>query len=441
MKNPFHKKEISPQETFIRSFLDCIAPGVVKFEVDHYIFGNTYRCVWALREYPASTESQAILRHLGEKSGVTLRIYCRQVSPGEEDRIIDNANKKNKLDGSDPNKLRQTVEAESNLRDVAELVHKMHREHEPLLHCAVYLEMTADSAEHLRQLQADVLTELVRCKLNVDKLLLRQKQGFYCASPVGYNALGREFERVLPAGSVANLYPFNYSGKTDPNGFYIGKDKYGSNIVVDFARRGIEAFVLRYDCAPAPLGTRPLAALSAAVQWVRAHAAQYGISPQRIAVGGFSAGAHLAGLHAAVWNRASWYPQGTDLALHQPNAAVLCYPVVSAGEYAHRGSFEQLAGDDMEKQQAFSLETLVSPDMPRTFLWHTLTDETVPVENSLLLEKSLRRAGVSHEMHLFPHGVHGLALADMETSDIEKGRLPDRHIARWQALCAEWLKE
>ena len=237
MKNPFRKKHLTPREVFIRTYLDSIAPGVVKFEVDHYIFGNTYRCVWALREYPASTESQAILRHLGEKSGVTLRIYCRQVSPGEEDRIIDNANKKNKLDGSDPNKLRQAVEAESNLRDVAELVHKMHREHEPLLHCAVYLEMTADSMEYLRQLQTDVLTELVRCKLNVDKLLLRQKQGFYCASPVGYNALGREFERVLPAGSVANLYPFNYSGKTDPNGFYIGKDKYGSNIVVDFDRR------------------------------------------------------------------------------------------------------------------------------------------------------------------------------------------------------------
>ena len=237
MKNPFRKKEPTPREAFLRTYLDCIAPGVVKFEVDHYIFGSTYRCVWALREYPASTEAQAILRHLGEKSGVTLRIYCRQVSPGEEDRIIDNANKKNKLDGSDPNKLRQTVEAESNLRDVAELVHKMHREHEPLLHCAVYLEMTADSMEGLKRLQTDVLTELVRCKLNVDKLLLRQKQGFCCVSPVGHNALGREFERVLPAGSVANLYPFNYSGKTDPKGIYIGKDKYGSNIVVDFDRR------------------------------------------------------------------------------------------------------------------------------------------------------------------------------------------------------------
>ena len=237
MKNPFRKKEPTPREAFLRTYLDCIAPGVVKFEVDHYIFGSTYRCVWALREYPASTEAQAILRHLGEKSGVTLRIYCRQVSPGEEDRIIDNANKKNKLDGSDPNKLRQAVEAESNLRDVAELVHKMHREHEPLLHCAVYLEMTADSMEGLKRLQTDVLTELVRCKLNVDKLLLRQKQGFCCVSPVGHNALGREFERVLPAGSVANLYPFNYSGKTNPKGIYIGKDKYGSNIVVDFDRR------------------------------------------------------------------------------------------------------------------------------------------------------------------------------------------------------------
>ena len=237
MKNPFRKKEPTPREAFLRTYLDCIAPGVVKFEVDHYIFGSTYRCVWALREYPASTEAQAILRHLGEKSGVALRIYCRQVSPGEEDRIIDNANKKNKLDGSDPNKLRQTVEAESNLRDVAELVHKMHREHEPLLHCAVYLEMTADSMEGLKRLQTDVLTELVRCKLNVDKLLLRQKQGFCCVSPVGHNALGREFERVLPAGSVANFYPFNYSGKTDPKGIYIGKDKYGSNIVVDFDRR------------------------------------------------------------------------------------------------------------------------------------------------------------------------------------------------------------
>ena len=68
MKNPFSKKAPSQQEAFLRTYLDCIAPGIVKFEVDHYIFGSTYRCVWALREYPASTEAQALLRELDEKS-------------------------------------------------------------------------------------------------------------------------------------------------------------------------------------------------------------------------------------------------------------------------------------------------------------------------------------------------------------------------------------
>ena len=151
--------------------------------------------------------------------------------------------------------------------------------------------------------------------------------------------------------------------------------------------------------------------------------------------------AHLAGLLAATWHDADWFPAGTDLQAHRPNAAVLCYPVVSAGVYAHRGSFVRLAGENAAEQQRFSLETLVSAHMPRTFLWHTLTDATVPVENTLLLEAALRRENISHELHLFPHGVHGLALADLETADPMKGRVPDRHINRWQALCAEWLKE
>ena len=215
----------------------------------------------------------------------------------------------------------------------------------------------------------------------------------------------------------------------------------GAPVARAFARHGIETFVLDYDCANAPLGTRPLHALSAAVAWVRQHAAQYGVDENRIAVGGFSAGAHLAGTLAAVWNRPDWFGQDTDLALHRPYAAVLCYPVVTAGEYAHRGSFVQLAGADEHRQQAFSLETLVDADMPPVFLWHTLKDGSVPVENTLLLEAALRRAGVSHELHLFPHGVHGLALADFETYDPSRGRRPDRHVARWLELCAEWLRE
>lgn len=221
----------------IKDFLDMIAPSVIDFKVDHFLCGNTYRCVWALREYPTSTDEQAILRHLGEMDGVTIRIYTRQVTASEEKRIIHNAANKNRMSRSSTEDLQQTVTAEANLQDVVNLVSTMHRNREPLLHCAVFLELTASSYDALKLLQTDVLTELVRSKLNVDRLLLRQREGFVSVMPSGWNHFGEQFERVLPASSVANLYPFNYSGKTDPHGFYIGKDKYGANILVDFDKR------------------------------------------------------------------------------------------------------------------------------------------------------------------------------------------------------------
>ena len=221
----------------IQEFLDMIAPSVIKFETDHFICGNTFRCVWALREYPTATEEQAILSHLGEKDGVTLRIYTRHVTPVEERKIISNAANKNRMDRSSTNDLQQTVLAESNLQDVTTIVAQMHRNREPLLHTAVYLELCANDQEQLKLLQTEVLTELIRSKLNVDRLMLRQQQGFQCVMPSGYNLFRDQFERVLPASSVANLYPFNYSGKTDPHGFYIGRDKFGSNVLVDFNRR------------------------------------------------------------------------------------------------------------------------------------------------------------------------------------------------------------
>lgn len=224
-------------DTKIKTYLDMIAPAVVKFNTDHYICGNTFRCVYALREYPTATSEQAILRHLGEKDGVTLRIYTRQVTPTEEKRIIHNATNKNRMKSSNTNDLQQTVTAESNLQDVVTLVSTMHRNREPLLHCAVYIELTANDYDSLKLLQTDVLTELVRSKLNVDRLLLRQQQGFLCVGPSGRNVFGNQYERVLPASSVANLYPFNYSGKTDSHDFYLGRDKFGSNILVDFDKR------------------------------------------------------------------------------------------------------------------------------------------------------------------------------------------------------------
>ena len=231
------KKQTDAETESLKSFLDMIAPSIVKFETGYYICGNTFRCIWALREYPTSTDDLAILRHLGEKHGVTLHIYTRMVSPLEERKIVHNAEIRNRMNRGSSQNMQQAVEAESNLQDVANLIGSLHRNKEPLLHCAVYIEMIAGDMQELQILQTNVEVELMRSKLNVDRLKLRQQSGFCAVSPVGFNAFGTEYERVLPASSVANLFPFNYSGKTDRKGFYIGKDKYGSNIVVDFDQR------------------------------------------------------------------------------------------------------------------------------------------------------------------------------------------------------------
>ena len=234
-KNTGVEKEFNTKPQ--KDFLDMIAPSVVKFYTDYFICGNTFRCVWALREYPTSTSEQAILRYLGEKDGVTLRIYTRHVTAAEEKRIIANAANKNRMQRSSTNNLQQTVAAESNLQDVAQLAADMHRNREPLLHVAVFVEMISDSLDNLRILQTEVQTELVRSKLNVDKLMLRQQHGFMSVMPSGRNMFREQFERVIPASSTANLYPFSFSGKTDEQGFYLGKDRYGGNIIVDFDKR------------------------------------------------------------------------------------------------------------------------------------------------------------------------------------------------------------
>ena len=232
-------KELTPaqqEEIAVKDFFDMILPGVVKFCDNYYICGDSYRCVWAVREYPPSTEEQAILSQLADRTNVTLRVYNRLVDSMEQRKIIQNATRRNKL-MSGGNDVQETLAAENNLRDVVQLLADLRKNREPLLHCSVFLELKAQSKQKLEELQSDVHMELTRSKINVDRLNLRQKEGFLSVAPFGANQFGSEFERVLPASSVANLYPFNYSGKTDPHGFYLGRDKFGTNILTDFDRR------------------------------------------------------------------------------------------------------------------------------------------------------------------------------------------------------------
>ena len=232
-------KVLSPEqveEIRTKDFFDMILPGTVKFFSDHYIVGDSYRCVWVIREYPPTTEEQAILSQLGDRSSVTLRIYHRLVESMEQRKIIQNATRRNKLK-SGGNDVNETIEAEGNLQDVVELLANLRKNKEPLLHCSVFIELKAKNMDALKELQSEIAMELTRSKISVDRLTLRQKEGFLSVLPVGANQFGAQYERVMPASSVANLYPFNFSGKTDPQGVYIGRDKFGSNVLVDFDRR------------------------------------------------------------------------------------------------------------------------------------------------------------------------------------------------------------
>ena len=169
------KKELSSEEQEAirtKDFFDMILPGTVKFFTDHYIVGDSYRCVWAVREYPPSTEEQAILSQLADRNGVTLRIYHRLVEAMEQRKIIQNATRRNKMK-SGGNDVNDTIEAEGNLQDVVNMLANLRKNREPLLHFSVFLELKAKSMNALKELQSDIAMELTRSKITVDRLTLR----------------------------------------------------------------------------------------------------------------------------------------------------------------------------------------------------------------------------------------------------------------------------
>ena len=204
-------------------------------------------------------------------------------------------------------------------------------------------------------------------------------------------------------------------------------------VAMQFLQAGYNVFTLYYTCrsdetVPA-LRWQPLIDAAGAILHIRRNAEQFGTDPAKIAICGFSAGGHLA-LSGAVLDIPG------ETAQQRPNAVILGYPVITAGEFAHRGSFVQLAGsEDAAAQQAFTLEDKVTSDTPPVFVWHTMEDKTVPVENTLLLLAALRRADVPCEAHLFEKGAHGTSIS---TAEVDAA---DPHRAHWVALCLEWLGE
>lgn len=210
-------------------------------------------------------------------------------------------------------------------------------------------------------------------------------------------------------------------------------------IALVFAAMGFNCFVVEYHVAPA-VHPAPLFDVAHAVAWVRAHAEEHHADPNAIAVMGFSAGGHAAGHIGVRWHEEDLMA-GFGLTAEQAkvNAMVLCYPVISGGEFAHRGSFENLTGcKDLATHAQFSLENLVTDNAPPTFLWHTFEDGAVPVENTLMMASALRRSGVTTEVHIFPKGGHGLALCNPLTSGSPDQNIPE--CAQWPEMAARFLK-
>ncbi|MFZ2537895.1 MAG: alpha/beta hydrolase [Oscillospiraceae bacterium] len=207
----------------------------------------------------------------------------------------------------------------------------------------------------------------------------------------------------------------------------------GEPIALKFIASGIHAFVLEYSTQPLRF-PGALLELSKAVATVRANAANYNINPNKIIVCGFSAGGHLAASLGIYWKEAFIQRYlGYDNNENEPNGLILGYPVISSKEgVAHLGSMRNLLGKypDEKEIELFSLENNVTDLVPPTFLWHTSSDTSVDVQNSLLFATALSQHDVAFEMHIYPTGDHGLGLASKVTAS---------HLGQIVPICQNWI--
>jgi len=252
-------------------------------------------------------------------------------------------------------------------------------------------------------------------------------------------ALGKE-DKDIPAITPYLPEPDNATGAAlviFPGGGYAGLAQHEGN---DYAlwsnQRGITAFVLKYRLGSK--GYRHPAMLNdaaRAVRLVRARAGDWKLDPKRVGIMGSSAGGHLASTLLTHFDAGK--PDAEDPVERQssrPDLGILCYPVITMGEYTHQGSKNNLLGKDPapELVKLLSNELQVTKETPPCFLFHTGEDTAVPVENSLAFAAALRRAGVPFDLHIYQKGRHGIGLAD---------KPPFAHVHPWASDCLFWLKE
>jgi len=223
-------------------------------------------------------------------------------------------------------------------------------------------------------------------------------------------------------------------------GYAFTSDREAEPIALHFLSEGISTFVLRYSVMTK--FPQSLCEAAESIRFVRSHATEWGIDPNKIAVCGFSAGGHLTGSIAVFWHHEFLQKllgaTGEEIC---PNAAILSYPVISE-DYIHEGSFRNLLFEMYEEKKSFvSIEKQVTENTPPCFLWHTFTDAVVPVENSLVMAKALADHKVPFELHIWPSGPHGLSLVTEETGMVENDPGVTLRASEWIHSAASWLRE
>ncbi len=211
-------------------------------------------------------------------------------------------------------------------------------------------------------------------------------------------AKGRDCMIILPGGGYCLCAPHE-----------------GAPIAMEFYDKGMNTFVLTYTTditMSVPLKRQPMEDVSRAVRYVRKNASGFGIEGGKVIICGFSAAGHVCGSLAVHYKDIKDPDPELEGISNRPDGAILSYPVISTGEYGHESSFEALLGKEPtpEELEYFSLEKQVSPDTPPCFLWQTLPDELVPVENSYIFADALKEKGVPFAHYVFPSGLHGLGL-------------------------------
>lgn len=228
-------------------------------------------------------------------------------------------------------------------------------------------------------------------------------------------------------------------------GYQFTSDREAEPIASAYFAEGYNTFTVRYITGDKAKVANPLLDAAAAIAHVRTNAEKYCIDPDKIAVIGFSAGGHLAGFIATQWHCKFIADKlGTDNELCKPNAAVLCYPVITQNVPTHEGSFNYLMGFERndELNHIANLDENVDERTCPCFIWHTATDDAVPVANSLAMAKALTDKRINCELHIFPEGRHGLSRATAETApDWGTKEYTIPYIARWVGWSIKWLEQ